>query len=200
MDESLRSHRVDDLNEKRRRIKVLERDIERLGSDKDAYDEQRDDVEEEIDRLEEQIREVEEETRQHALLSTTQNGRINVAHARKKRRLDAELERLLEALEQKRNTIHELEDQGAEKARVRDEREAEMVTLEKDLVSILVEQQKVVLSFVEQGRAMGEGIKSLVTDTRLPWPPPEDPSMAYVTSLFDQGGPLHGKVAVPNLV
>ena len=121
----------------------MERDIERLGSDKDAYDEQRDDVEEEIDRLEEQVRDVEEETRQHALLSSTQNGRINVAHARKKRRLDAELERLLETIEQKRASIADLEDQAADKARVRDEREAEMVHLEKELVQILVEQQKV---------------------------------------------------------
>ena len=46
--------------------------------------------------------------------------------------------------------------------RVRDEREAEMVTLEKDLVSILVEQQKVVLSFVEQGRVAGERIKDMM--------------------------------------
>ena len=75
-------------------------------------------MEEEIDRLEEQIRDVEEETRQHALLSTTQNGRINVAHARKKRRLDAELERLLETIEQKRSNIHELEDQAAEKGKI----------------------------------------------------------------------------------
>ena len=33
----------------------------------------------------EQVRDVEDETRQHALLSATQNGRINVAHARKVR-------------------------------------------------------------------------------------------------------------------
>ena len=47
---------------------------------------------------------------------------------------------------------------------------------------------------------MGESIKNVVKDTRLPWPPPEDPSMGYVSTLFDQGGPLHGKVAVRNLV
>ena len=41
MDESLRSYRVDDLNDKRRRIKLLERDIERLGSDRDSFEEQR---------------------------------------------------------------------------------------------------------------------------------------------------------------
>ena len=37
-----------------------------------------------------------------------------------------------------------------------------MVTLEKDLVGILVEQQKVVLSFVEQGRVAGERIKDMM--------------------------------------
>ena len=34
----------------------------------------------------------------------------------------------------------------------------------------------------------------------MPWPPPEEPTAAYVDSLFAKGGLLHGKVATPNLV
>ena len=41
MDESLRSYRVDDLNDKRRRIKLLERDIERFNEEAEEIHEQR---------------------------------------------------------------------------------------------------------------------------------------------------------------
>ena len=41
MDESLRSYRVDDLNDKRRRIKFLERDIERFNEEAEEIHEQR---------------------------------------------------------------------------------------------------------------------------------------------------------------
>ena len=45
--------------------------------------------------LEAQVKDLEEQIREHSRSSSMQNGRINVAHARKKRRLDSELERIL---------------------------------------------------------------------------------------------------------
>ena len=47
------------------------------------------------------------------------NGRVNVAHARKKRRLDAELERILETIEVKRAYMAELDERAADKGRQR---------------------------------------------------------------------------------
>jgi uncharacterized protein CbrC (UPF0167 family) len=42
-------------------------------------------------------------------------GRINVAHARKKKRLDEEFERLLQSIDHKRGIINDLDKQGAAK-------------------------------------------------------------------------------------
>ena len=89
----------------------------------------------------------------------------------------------MESIEQKRGVIAELEESAREKARIRDEREGEMVDLEKQLVQILVEQQKVVLGFVEKGRDTAEKMKAVVLDCRVPWPPPEAPTMKFVESL-----------------
>ncbi len=52
--------------------------------------------------MELQVRAIEDQIRDHGNESSMVNGRVNVAHARKKRRLDAELERILESIEQKR--------------------------------------------------------------------------------------------------
>ena len=64
-----------------------------------------------------------------------------------------------------------------EKSRLRDDRAMEMIEIEKDLVNILCEQQKVVLSLVQQSDK-GQGsdaqrvCERLVKETRIPWPPP----------------------------
>ena len=62
---------------------------------------------------------------------------VSMAHARKKRRLDGELERMLETIEQRRINMGRM-DERAGKARERDNKESEMVDLEKQVVGILV--------------------------------------------------------------
>ena len=108
------------------------------------------------------MREIEEQSRAHNLSSSTHNGRINAAHARKKKRLDEEFERLLESIEVKRGAISGYDQQVASKASSRDMLEAEMVDLEKDLVQILVEQQKAVLLLVEEGRVVDERCREVI--------------------------------------
>jgi chromosome segregation ATPase len=120
-----------------------------------------------------------------------QNGRINVAHARKKRRLDAELERILELIEQKRSAIVGLEDRIAEKGNDQNKREEEMVDLEKQLMMILMEQQKVSLGVVQSIASPEDRVKEMLTEVRIPWPPPKDANQEYVNSLFAPGGPLN---------
>jgi len=175
-DEALRTYKQDELAAKKKALKGLEGDIARLEANKDAFEEQRDDVEEEIEQLDEQVRRVEEDIRAHNLLPTMFNGRVDVVHARKKRRLDAELERLLESIQQKRTTIAELDECIGNVDRERDAREAEMVDVEKELVKILVEQQKSIVGFVGHLDGAMQRTKELVMqDAQLPWPPPEKP-------------------------
>ena len=141
-------------------------------------------MEEEIEDLEGQVRDMEDQIREHNRTSSMQNGRINVAHARKKRRLDSELERLLETIEQKRIGMGEMDERGADKARERDTKEAEMVELEKAVVGVLVEQQRKVLEYITLMKGTTEDKTRLVLSVgRLPWPPPEAPTIEMVHDL-----------------
>jgi len=183
----LLNYKSDELIEKRTLIRVLEKDLERLTMEKDSLEEQRDLMEEEIEALEGQVRELEEQIRDHSRTSSMQNGRVNVAHARKKRRLDSDLERVLETIEQKRINMGEMDERAADKARARDEKEAEMVDLEKQLVGILVSQQRQVLARIEEMRGAAEDKARLVMHiARLPWPPPETPTMSDVLELVEK--------------
>lgn len=140
------------------------------------------------------MKEIEAESREHSRTSSTQDGRINVAHARKKKRLDEEFERLLQSIDHKRGVINELDEQGAAKGRSRDDVERQLVDLERQLVEILVEQQKAVLGMVEQGRIADERGREAVKDlTGMPWPPPADPNASHVDSLFAKEGSLYFK-------
>ena len=130
------------------------------------------------------MREIEEQSRNHSLSSSTQNGRVNAAHARKKKRLDEEFERLLESIELKRGVISGFDVQAGNKASGRDMKEAEMVDLEKELVQILVEQQKAVLSLVEDGRIIDEKCKEVIKKVKLPWPPIEEPTAQDVLIIL----------------
>merc|ERR1711988_1178314 len=181
---TLTQFRTEELMEKRTLIRVLEKDFERLTMEKDSLEEQRDLMEEEIEDLEGQVRSLEDEIREHNRTSSMQNGRINVAHARKKRRLDGELERMLETIEQRRINMGEMDERAADKARERDNKEAEMVDLEKQVVGILVEQQRKVLKGVEEMKGTAEDKCHLVLSVaRLPWPPPDAPTIEDVMQM-----------------
>ncbi len=184
---TLTQFRTEELMEKRTLIRVLEKDFERLTMEKDSLEEQRDLMEEEIEDLEGQVRSLEDEIREHNRTSSMQNGRINVAHARKKRRLDGELERMLETIEQRRINMGEMDERAADKARERDNKEAEMVDLEKQVVGILVEQQRKVLKGVEEMKGTAEDKCHLVLSVaRLPWPPPDAPTIEDVVLMQKQ--------------
>jgi len=184
--ECLVSHKNDALGDTRMKIRLYEKELERLIMERDSLEEQRDNMEEEIEMMELQVRDIEDQIREHNRTSSMQNGRVNVAHARKKRRLDSELERILETIEQRRNTMAELDDRVADKSRQRDEKESEMIDLEKLLVSTLVEQQKIVLKLVEDARFVEEKAKLITHVARLPWPPPKDPTLADVKKLLEE--------------
>ena len=127
--------------------------------------------------MELQVRAIEDQIRTHGTESSMINGRVNVAHARKKRRLDAELERILETIEQKRLNMAALEERAAEKSRQRDEKEVEMIDLEKYLVHILLEQQRLILSKIEASRAVDDQCQMVLRIAKLPWPPLEAPTL-----------------------
>jgi len=87
-----------------------------------------------------------------------------------------------------------MDERGADKARERDTKEQEMVELEKEVVGILVEQQRKVLSKIDLMKGAAEDKCRLVLSVaRLPWPPPEAPSIEYVQQM--QSGKANKKEA-----
>merc|ERR1711937_653923 len=82
---TLVNYKQETLIEKRTQIKMLERDLDKLTVERDNLEEQRETMDEETAGLEAQVRELEEQIREHNRSSSMTNGRINVAHARKKR-------------------------------------------------------------------------------------------------------------------
>jgi hypothetical protein len=182
----LTTHKIQGLAMYRTKIKMIEKDLERLTMEKDQYEETRDVIEDEVAQMESQVRDLEDQIREHNRSSSMQNGRVNVAHARKKRRLDSELERILEGIEQKRANMGEFDDKAAEKSRQRDEKEMEMIDLEKQLVQILVEQQKLVLGIVEDNKFAEEKAKIVGAGARLPWPPVAEPTIQYVRTFYEK--------------
>jgi hypothetical protein len=174
---TLTTFKSDMLIEKRTGIKLLEKEISRLSDEKEVLEERRDSGEAEVKELEEQVRELEEQIREHNRSSSVmQNGRINVAHARKKKRIDTELERILDLIEQKRSQINDLDDRIDRLSTQKDEKESDMVDMEKGLVGILIEQQKHLLTQVEEAKLFEEKGKMLVKMSTFPWPPPENPT------------------------
>jgi predicted nucleic acid-binding Zn-ribbon protein len=182
MYDALVNYKTDMLIEKRTQIRMIEKDVERLTQERDSLEETRETMEEETAGLEAQVRELEEQIREHNRSSSMTNGRINVAHARKKRRLDSELERILELIEQRRIQVVDLDEKVAEKGRARDEKESRMIDLEKDLVGVLLEQQKKVLSLVEDA-SFEEQNRTLATVAGIPWPPMLNASIGVVRNM-----------------
>jgi predicted nucleic acid-binding Zn-ribbon protein len=119
--------------------------------------------------MEGQVRELEEQIRDHNRSSSLQNGRINVSHARKKRRLDMELEKLFDSIEAKRSKMSELDENIAEKSRMRDDKESQMADLEQKLVQFLVEQMRTVLAMVEEYKSIEDRGKAIANENQMKW-------------------------------
>lgn len=197
---TLLQYRSTDLVQKKTQVQMFERELERLTTEKDSLEDQRDTMEDEVAQLEQSVKDLEEQIRDHNRSSTMQNGRVNVAHARKKRRLDAEFERILDLIEQKRQQIIELDDRITDKTRQRDEKEAEIVDIEKALVQILIEQQKLVLEAINENRNIEEKCKMVVQVVRLPYPAPSaTPVMKDVLSWVQSMGGGGRKESSKNL-
>ena len=87
------------------------------------------------------IKSLEQQIRDHSQQSAISDGRINVAYARKKKRLDEEYEVLLEAIDQKRRSVEDM-DKKLEDCHDRERtKEDALKQLERQLVEVLVEQR-----------------------------------------------------------
>lgn len=187
MYESLTQYKSNVLVERRAQIRMTENELDRLTADREVMEEEKNNLLDQIGGkggLESQVEEVEEQMREHTNSSTVmQNGRINVAHAKKKKRLDNELERLLELIEEKKSQVASLEQRADAVQSEKENKEVVLIDLEKELVQILIDQQRLVLNLVEDGKLTTEKTKHLSAQYNFPWPPVENPSMENAKEL-----------------
>lgn len=180
----LTSHRTTELISSRNKIQVMEQDLERLTLEKDSLEEQKELLESDIVQMETQVRELEDMIRAHNQESSMSNGRINVAHARKKRRLDTELEQLLESIEQKRHTMSTMDQRVTQKGHERDDLELEMIDIERNLVAILLEQQKLILGRLDDGKMILDKTQVILGVARIKFPVPAEPMLEHVPKFI----------------
>ena len=137
------------------------------------------------------MRVVEDETKNHSLTSSSSSGRITPAYTHKKKRLDEEFERLLYNIDQKRDIITKLDYKSTEICRCIDIRETEMVDCERELVQILMEQQRNVLKLLNESKLIDTQCIDILIGARIPFPSPLGEEDIVVSNLFSVGGPFY---------
>jgi iron only hydrogenase large subunit-like protein len=110
--------------------------------DRDGLEAKRDQAFDEIAEMERAVRGVEASLREHGQQSAVSGGRINVAYQRKKKRLDEEMEALLVGIEEKRKGVEALEHELEDCSERQRSKEDLLKALERQLVEVLVDQQK----------------------------------------------------------
>jgi len=132
----------------------LQKALEAVAQERDDLEARKDLVLDELSEMERGVKSVEGQLREHAQTSAVTGGRINVAYQRKKKRLDEEYEALLAAIQEKRLQVDELDKKIEDcEARSRAKEEA-LKSLERQLVEVLVEQQKRLLrTLTDAGQA-----------------------------------------------
>ena len=142
------SHSRDVLLRQKAKSREVLSQLDAIGAERQALQEKRQRSEEERDGLENQIRELEAKIQQHSQTSSLQGGRINIAHARKKRSLDETYDILLEKLEGNREEMSSIDDglkEVLDRKEIQEERRKET---ERALVEILLDQSKKVIQIL----------------------------------------------------
>jgi len=142
------SHNRDVLLRQKAKSREVLSQLDAIGAERQALQEKRQRCEEERERLEKQIRELEAKIQQHSQTSSLQGGRINIAHARKKRSLDEAYDILLDKLEGNREEMSSIDDglkEVLDRKEIQEERRKET---ERALVEILLDQSKKVIQIL----------------------------------------------------
>jgi len=124
----------------------LEKIVRKIG----ALESKRQERSSKMTRLEDSIHEVEKQLQVHSQISALQGGRINITHARTKRRLDEEYESILSCIESTREEVTSLDDAMKSMIEEKDVANEEMRKVERSLVEVLVGQQKKLLSIISR--------------------------------------------------
>lgn len=142
MRDTLVNQKREHLSQHKMQSTVLQEDIAVLAEQRDTVAKKQRALAKEVASLEGSLQAVEAEMGEMSKVSTIQNGRINLDHAKRKKRLDGQFEALVEQISDKREHLTRMEEKVAELDKARHAKEEDLRKLETELVQLLVEQQK----------------------------------------------------------
>ena len=151
MHDTLVNHERATLVAHKRRSTELGQELEIIVRDRDDLETERDKLLEYIDEMQESVRAIEQSIHAHSKSSAiSSDGRINIAHAKKKKRMDDDHEMLLLGVEKQRGALADTDKKLANLNDARENKEDEMKALERRLVELLVSQQKKLLAILQE--------------------------------------------------
>ena len=136
------------LREKAKSREVLSQ-LDTIGVERQTLQDERRNAEDQRDSLENQMRELEGKIQQHSQTSSLQGGRVNIAHARKKRALDEAYDVLLDKLESNREEIGSIDERLKEVLDRKEIQEERRKQTERALVEILLGQTKKIMQILK---------------------------------------------------
>eukprot|EP00948_MAST-09A_sp_MAST-9A-sp1_P000928 g928.t1 len=137
MHDTLVNHKRAVLMEHKVQSTVLQSDLGKIIKLKESAQEEQKAVMNSLAQLEGSVKEVERQMRELGKVSAIQDGRVNVAHAKKKRRLDQEFEALLAKAADKKDHLQRCEGRLSELEDKHQEKEDEMKELERYVFLLL---------------------------------------------------------------
>jgi hypothetical protein len=150
MNDILIDYKREFLEEHQSKSKSVAENLQSISIKQEELDNRRMILMEEMKILEEKLRFIEIEMCELSKTSTVQGGRINVAHANRKRRMNEEFENLLDNIESRKKELCNIDESIRDLLFQKDETDNVMKALEKSLVEVLVEQQKSMLGILHK--------------------------------------------------
>uniref|UniRef100_A0A7S1BNZ5 Uncharacterized protein n=1 Tax=Corethron hystrix TaxID=216773 RepID=A0A7S1BNZ5_9STRA len=146
----LTNHKRDDLVRQRAETVRVATELDTISSERERVNYKFDFLKRQMGSMEDSLKELEEQMQTHSKKSTIQGGRLNLAHAKKKKRLDDEFEQLIECIELKRSEMNQVEIHLNKLDSKKSDAEEKMKVLERSFVDVLMEQQKCLLSTLSE--------------------------------------------------
>lgn len=154
MNDTLVNYKREVLQEHQAKSKTVVTELSSISLKQEELENRRLLVREQMKSMEAKLRSLEKEMEEHSKTSTLQGGRVNAAHAKKKRRLNDEYEKLIDDIDSKREEQSVIDESIRELSFQKDETDGMVKSLERALVEVLVEQQKRMLEILSKLRAI----------------------------------------------
>jgi chromosome segregation ATPase len=165
---TLLNYKTEYITEQKLKVESVVKDIESIKTNIDNQEQQLIDTEAEIDKLNHRVFTIEEQIRIHQRESIIQNGRMNLSHGNKKKRLDTELEQMLQLLETNNNTVTTINENIINLQFQRSEKTAILNELEQSIAEVLISQQKSIYqnnqNILKEGKELREFLEKLLAN------------------------------------